>query len=101
MLYGYFGKEGNVENSHFASEDHGYQLSKRQAMYPFMVKHLGLDSTGVLDKATGKFDETGTKLQTTAELRVFESRETMPAHALQPGSRVMLPRRGKRLGPLK
>ena len=100
-IYGYFGKEGNVENSHFASEDHGYQLSKRQAMYPFMVKHLGLDSTGVLDKATGKFDETGTKLQTTAEMRVFESREKMPAHALKPGSRVMLPRRGKRLGPLK
>ena len=91
-IYSYFGKEGNVENSHFAKEQHGYEFSKRQAMYPFMVKHLGLDPAGVLDKATGTFDETGTRLQKTSEMRVFASRAKMPAHALKPGSRVTLPR---------
>ncbi|MEE3180653.1 MAG: acetylxylan esterase, partial [Planctomycetota bacterium] len=88
--YSYFGKEANVENAHFASEGHGYQVSKRQAMYPFMVKHLGLDSTGVLDKATGKFDESGTTVQTRTQMRTFESRSAMPSHALKPGSRVKL-----------
>ena len=91
-IYSYFGKEANVENAHFATEGHGYQVSKRQAMYPFMVTHLELDPAGVLDKATGTFDETGTRLQKTSEMRVFASRAKMPAHALKPGSRVTLPR---------
>ena len=43
-VYRFFGESAHVENSHFADEGHGYQLSKRQAMYPFMVKHLGLDA---------------------------------------------------------
>ena len=94
-IYSYFGKEANVENAHFATEGHGYQLSKRQAMYPFMVKHLGLDSTGVLDKTTGKFDESGTTVQTRVQMRTFESRSVMPSHALKPGSRVQLAFRGK------
>ena len=70
------------------TEGHGYHLSKRQAMYPFMVKHLGLDPQGVQDQKTGTFDESKTVLETPARMRVFDEENPLPKHALKPGSRV-------------
>jgi hypothetical protein len=87
-VYRLFDAEDNVENAHFADEDHGYERSKRQAMYPFMVKHLGLDTEGVLDPATGDFDESKTVIETPETMRVFDDEHPLPAHALQPGSTV-------------
>ena len=83
-----FGAEGSVENKHFADEGHGYQESKRQAMYPFMVKHLGLNSKGVLDSATGHFDEAGNTIEEVDAMRVFDDSFPLPKHALKPGSIV-------------
>lgn len=91
-VYQLYDKTDNVANVHFADEGHGYQESKRQAMYPFMVQHLGLDSTGVLDPNTGMFDESGTTLETPEEMRVFNSEFPMPEHALTPGSPVAFQR---------
>lgn len=87
-VYQLFDAEAKVENAHFADEGHGYQLSKRQAMYPFMVKHLGLDPTGVLDSNTGVFDESKTVLETPETMRVFDQAHPIPKHALKPGSLV-------------
>jgi hypothetical protein len=89
-VYRLLGAEGNVENVHFADEGHGYERSKRQAMYPFMVKHLGLDPEGVLDPATGEFDESMNVIETPATMRVFNDDHPLPAHALQPGSIVAM-----------
>src|SRR5699024_3237491 len=41
-IYGFYGKESQVENKHFPTEGHDYGPSKRAAMYPFMARHLGL-----------------------------------------------------------
>ena len=87
-VYRLFEAEANVGNSHFSKEGHGYQLSKRQAMYPFMVKHLGLDPDGVLDPETGVFDEGKTVLERPAEMRVFDQANPLPKDALKPGSLV-------------
>lgn len=87
-VYRLFGNSNKVENSHFADEDHGYQLSKRQAMYPFMVKHLGLDSRGVLNTKTRIFDESKTTLETPAQMRVFDKQHPLPKHVIKPGSAV-------------
>ncbi len=87
-VYDLYGKRGSVENTHFADEGHGYQLSKRQAMYPFMVKHLGLDSTGVVDAKTGKFDESKNTIETPQQMRVFNDKHPYPKHALKPGATV-------------
>ena len=57
-------------------------------MYPFIVKHLGLDSKGVLDKKTGEYDETGNIIETTAQQRTFNSPNEMPKHALKPGTLI-------------
>ncbi|MDO4582819.1 MAG: hypothetical protein Q4D62_01835 [Planctomycetia bacterium] len=43
-IYRLYGAEENVEFAYF-DEPHNYGESKRQAMYPFMAKHLGLDMT--------------------------------------------------------
>lgn len=87
-VYRLFGEGDRVENAHFADEGHGYQLSKRQAMYPFMVKHLKLDPTGVYDRETKSFDESKTVLETPAQMRVFDDKHPYPKHALKPGSLV-------------
>ena len=87
-IYGLYGAEAKVENVHFPKEGHGYQLSKRQAMYPFMVKHLGLSTNGVLDPQTGAFDESKTVLETPPQMRVFDQANPIPRHALKPGSPV-------------
>ncbi|MBT5321938.1 MAG: acetylxylan esterase, partial [Verrucomicrobiales bacterium] len=87
-IYKYYGAVPKAENSDFAKEGHGYQLSKRQAMYPFMVKHLGLNAKDVLDPKTGEYDESKNTLEKVETMRVFKSLKDMPKHALKPGSVV-------------
>ena len=87
-IYRLIGAAEKVENAHFADEGHGYEFSKRQAMYPFMVKHLGLDAAGVLDASAGKFDESKTILETPQQMRVFDDEHPLPGHALKPGTHV-------------
>jgi len=57
-------------------------------MYPFMVKHLGLDANGVVDPKSGIFDESKTVIEKPALMRVFDDEHPMPKHALKPGSTV-------------
>ena len=87
-VYKYFGALDQVENTHFPREKHGYEYVKRQAMYPFMVKHLGLNSKGVLDSKTGKFDETQNTIEEVETMRTFNDLADMPKHALKPGSTI-------------
>ncbi|MBC8324191.1 MAG: acetylxylan esterase [Verrucomicrobia subdivision 3 bacterium] len=87
-IYKYYGAEAKAANTHFAKEGHGYQLSKRQAMYPFMVKHLGLNAKGVLDAKTGVYDESKNTIEKLETMRNFHSFKEMPKHALKPGAQV-------------
>ncbi|MFT7644159.1 MAG: hypothetical protein ACI9G1_005925 [Pirellulaceae bacterium] len=83
-----FGSDANFQNAHFPNQKHGYQYMKRQAMYPFMAKHLGLDTNTVLNKTTELFDESKTVLEAPEQMRVFEKVSELPEHALKPGTRV-------------
>ncbi len=87
-IYKYYGAETKAANTHFASEGHGYQYSKRQAMYPFMVEHLVLKSKGVLNAKTGVYDESKNTLEKVETMRTFNSLKEMPKHALKPGALV-------------
>lgn len=91
-VYRQFGKETSVENAHFPNQKHGYQFMKRQAMYPFMAKHLGLDRSPVFDQETELYDESATVIETPQEMRVFENSSAMPKHSLEPGAEVDLRR---------
>jgi uncharacterized protein len=87
-VYKLFGAEDKAENFHLPDEGHGYEASKRQAMYPFMVKHLSLDAEGVLDPESGKFDESKNTMETPEQMRVFDKTHPLPKEALKPGSTV-------------
>ena len=87
-VYKHFGALDQVENTHFPREKHGYEYVKRQAMYPFMVKHLGLNSKDVLDSKTGKYDETQNTIEQVETMRTFNALADMPKHALKPGSTI-------------
>ena len=89
-IYKYYNAEAKAENTHFPDEEHGYEYIKRQAMYPFMVKHLGLDTDGVLDKKTGKFDENKNTIEKVATMRNFHTLADMPKHSLKHGTMVSL-----------
>jgi hypothetical protein len=89
-VYRLFNATENVENAHLPNQEHGYQYLKRQEMYPFIVKHLGLNDDGVFDAETGVFDESKTVLESPDQMRVFDDAHPLPAHALHPGSLVAI-----------
>jgi hypothetical protein len=87
-VYRLLNAENKVENSHFPNEGHGYEGVKRQAMYPFLVKHLGLDPDRLRDPTNGQFDESKTVVENPETMRVFDAAHPLPEHALKPGSLV-------------
>jgi dienelactone hydrolase len=77
---------GNVENAHFATEGHDYGPSKREAMYRFMAKRLGLNLKAVTTP-DGKIDEADTTLDGNL-LDVFTADHPRPASALKDGTEI-------------
>jgi len=66
-IYSMYGADDKVENAHFEDEVHNYGPNKRQAMYRFMIKHLGL-RPGNLQLENGTIDESFVKILTRLEL---------------------------------
>ncbi len=87
-VYSLYGKLDNVENAHFPNQQHGYQYLKRQAMYPFMAKHLELNQEGVYDADSQLFDESKTTIESPERMRVFTDEHPIPSHAVKPGSMI-------------
>ncbi|MDD3586705.1 MAG: hypothetical protein PHQ75_05940 [Thermoguttaceae bacterium] len=74
-VYGYFNAVDKVEYAIF-DEPHNYGPSKRQAMYPFMAKHLGLDIK--------QADESKVTLETAEALMVFgPNKERYPKNGVK------------------
>jgi hypothetical protein len=80
-----YGAIDNVENVHLPEEGHDYGPSKRNAMYRFMAKHLGLNLKAVL--ADGKIEESDTALDPKS-LQVFNQDHPRPDYALKDGAEV-------------
>lgn len=81
-IYGFYGKEANVENVHLPGEGHDYGYSKRVPMYNFFAKTLGLNLNAVKNKA-GKVDESGCRIQKYTEMQVFTSPKAWPLSTLK------------------
>ena len=86
-VYSLYGKQENVENVHLASEAHDYGVSKREAMYPFMARYLGLNLDAVKDKS-GKIDESKVTIEKYDKLLVFGKNGKMPDNALRSAEEV-------------
>jgi dienelactone hydrolase len=86
-VYSLYGKQENVENAHFATEQHDYGISKRMAMYDFMARHLGLNIDAVKDK-TGKVDESKVTIEKYEAQLVFGKEGKLPQTAVKGADEV-------------
>lgn len=85
-VYQVYGAAAQVENRHLADEGHDYGPSKREAMYRFMAKHLGLNLKAATT-ADGAIDESETTVDA-AVLQVFTEEHSRPAYALKDSAAV-------------
>jgi dienelactone hydrolase len=85
-VYKIYGAADAVENVHLAGEGHDYGPSKREAMYRFMAKRLGLNLKAVTTPE-GKIDESETTVDAES-LGVFTADHPRPAYALKDGPAV-------------
>lgn len=76
-IYGLFGKADLVENAHFPEEYHGYDLSKRAAVYPFLAKHMDLDLSRVMNE-DGTVNESGIVIEGVEDLYTFDKNHPYP-----------------------
>jgi uncharacterized protein len=84
-VYKLYSATDKVENVHLPEEGHDYGPSKRDAMYRFMAKHLGLNLKAVM--ADGKIDEADMSLDPKS-LHVFNEDHPRPEYALKDGTEV-------------
>lgn len=81
-IYGFYGKEANIENVHLSDEGHDYGYSKRVPVYTFLAKTLGLNLNAIKNK-TGQIDESGCRIQKYTEMQVFTQNSVWPVQALK------------------
>ena len=81
-IYGLLGKPELVENAHFALEKHGYDYSKRAAVYPFLAKYLGLDLLKA-ENPDGSLKEDGIIIEKQKALYPFDEKHPFPANGIR------------------
>ena len=87
-VYGLFGREQDVENVHLADEVHDYGPSKRQAVYRFFAKHLGLN-VEKMKMADGGMDEGPNTIEPQQALEAYNAAHPLPPNALHGWDAVM------------
>lgn len=77
-IYTLKGKPEQVQNVHIPEDNHGYDAKKRQAVYPFLAKHLGLDLSKALH-ADGSLNEEKVVVEPQQALYPFGAENPFPA----------------------
>jgi len=80
-IYNLMGAKNNVEYVHLPNDKHGYELSKRKAVYPFMAKHLRLNLKAIQDKK-GEITEAGITIENYDQMKVFSASNPLPQYAV-------------------
>lgn len=76
-IYELKGKPEMVQNVHIPGDNHGYDAKKRQAVYPFLARHLGLDLSKALHP-NGSLNEADVVLETQETLYPFDKSNPFP-----------------------
>ena len=87
-IYGLSGKSDLVENVHLPNEQHGYDSSKRAAVYPFLAKHLGLDLTKAMNP-DGSLKEDGIVVEDQKALYPFDDKHPFPEKGIRNNNDVV------------
>jgi len=80
-IYQLLGANENVENAHFPDEGHDYGPSKRESVYRFFAKHLGLNLAAVQDEQ-GMIDESFVIVLDPEDLAMFDEDHPRPPHSV-------------------
>ncbi|HRX12317.1 MAG TPA: acetylxylan esterase, partial [Draconibacterium sp.] len=80
-IYNLVGAKNNVEYVHLPNDKHGYELSKRKAVYPFLAKHLKLNLSAIQDE-NGNITEEGIVIEPYETMKVFSSSNPLPKNAV-------------------
>ena len=87
-IYSLFSVPENVENAHFGMEGHGYEFSKRKAVYPFLAKHLGLHLE-IIQNEDLSYTEDGITVEKYEQLIVFNEANPLPSYAVKNNDQVV------------
>lgn len=87
-IYSLMGSPNAVENIHIPEDQHGYDEKKRQAVYPFLAKHLGLDLSKAMN-ADGSLNEGAVTLEDQRDLYVFGGKIPFPANGIKHNDGVL------------
>jgi hypothetical protein len=68
-------------NVHLPNDKHGYELSKRKAVYPFLAKHVKLNLKAIQDK-NGEITEEGITIESYEQMKVFSAKNKLPGYAV-------------------
>ena len=89
QVYALYGQPQKVENVHLANEQHDYGPGKRNAMYPFMAKHLKLNLKAVIDQ-NGNVDESASLVMDQKALAAFDKDHPLPSNTLKGDEKLSL-----------
>lgn len=87
-IYGLMGKADMVENVHLPNDKHGYDYNKREAVYPFLAKHLGLDVTKAFN-SDGSLNEGTIMIEDQKALYPFDEKHPFPAKGIKKNDDVI------------
>lgn len=79
-IYSFYNKQGNIESVYLPNDQHDYGITKREPVYAFLAKHLGLNLKAISGK--NGIDEKGITIQQNDDLRVFRN-TGLPSNALR------------------
>jgi len=68
-------------NVHLPNDKHGYELSKRKAVYPFLVKHLKLNLKAIQDE-NDEITEEGIAIESYEQMKVFSAKNKLLGYAV-------------------
>ena len=80
-IYNLLGAKNNVEYVHLPNDKHGYELSKRKAVYPFLAKYLKLNLSAIQDK-NGEITEKGIVIEPYEKMKVFSETNPLPKYSV-------------------
>lgn len=82
-IYGYYGLSDLVQNVHLPQEGHDFGLSKRKALYDFLIDQFKLNGAAVKDKS-GQYDESKCTIEKESAMYVFGDKgERLPSNAIK------------------
>jgi dienelactone hydrolase len=81
-IYNLMGVKERVKNVHLPNDKHGYEFSKRKAVYPFFAEYLKLNLSAIQDEKGGITEE-DIVIEPYEKMKVFSSSNPLPDYVVK------------------